>query len=68
VVYGEVPQKRFVGDTLVTWRPSADEVCRVRDAIGRQRYDVNRELIVYHLDSKQMNNYNPEDYEKIFNR
>ena len=68
VVYGEVPLKRFVGDTLVTWRPSADEVCRVRDAIGRQRYDVNRELIVYHLDSKQMNNYNPEDYEKIFNR
>lgn len=68
VVYGQPPTKRFVGDTLVTWQCPADEISRVRNAINRQRSDIGSELILYHLDHNQINHYNPEDYEKIFNR
>lgn len=55
------------GDTVRTWRPTAQQVLQVSQALQRQRHSINRQVILYSLDTKNINPYTSNDYEKMFN-
>ncbi len=39
---------------------------KVHDELAKRRKDINTQVIVYHLDANNINNYNAKEYEKIF--
>ena len=54
------------GDHVRVWQPSAREVERVARALGEQRPELNRQVIIYHLDNKYLNQYDNQFYETIY--
>lgn len=54
-----------VGDTVVVYRPTAREIFAVMETLERQRPGINKQTVIYSLDTKNINNYNTDDYEKI---
>ncbi len=57
-----------VGDSVIVMRPTASEVLSIADAIEQQRPGINRQVVMYSLDSKNINNYNNQFYEEIYSR
>ena len=55
-----------VGDSVFTRLPAADEILSVHDRLAQLRPTINSQVILYSLDSKNINNYNKEHYEKVF--
>lgn len=55
-----------VGDTVVVARPSAAAILNTHDRLAGQRAGINRQVVLYSLNSKQMKQYNDSLYEKIF--
>ncbi|MBR3101161.1 MAG: hypothetical protein IKH19_05345 [Muribaculaceae bacterium] len=55
-----------VGDTVVVMLPSAHAVGLVHDALGAKRPSINRQVVLYSLDSKNLKYYNTKEYEKVF--
>ena len=54
------------GDTVHTWTIAPAELLRVSRALQHERADINRQVVIYALDSKNINRYNKEDYETFF--
>jgi len=54
------------GDHVRVWQPSTQEVERVARALGAQRRSINRQVIIYHLDNKYLNQYDNQFYETIY--
>ena len=54
-----------VGDTILHWQPAAPDIIRVMDALEKQRPSINRQTILYSLQSKHLNSYSTSDYETI---
>lgn len=54
------------GDHVRVWQPSASEVERVARELGERRPDINRQVIIYHLDNKYLNQYEDRFYETIY--
>ena len=55
-----------VGDTVRRWHVSADEILRVSRALQQQRPGINSQVITYALDTRNINQYNNKNYEKIY--
>lgn len=55
-----------VGDSVFTRLPASSEILSVHDRLARLRPTINSQVILYSLDSKNINNYNKEHYEKVF--
>lgn len=45
---------------------SADELLRVKAAVERRRPELSRSIIVYHLDHENINRYDTQTFEKLF--
>lgn len=56
------------GDTIVSRQPTMEDILDARDAVERKRKEANDEIILFDLNNKNINKYNSNDYEKIFNR
>lgn len=54
-----------VGDTIVSWLPAAPDIIRVMNALEKERPSINRQTILYSLQSKYLNLYTPTDYETL---
>ena len=54
------------GDHVRQWQPSAREVERVARALGQRRPGINGQVIIYHLDTKYLNQYKDQFYETIY--
>ena len=54
------------GDHVRQWQPSAQEVERVARALGQRRPGINGQVIIYHLDTKYLNQYEDQFYETIY--
>ena len=44
----------------------AEEILKVKHAIEKERNDLSRSIITYHLDKDNINRYKPETYEEIY--
>ena len=44
----------------------AEEILRVKNAMEKERKDLSRAIITYHLDKDNINRYKPETYEEIY--
>ena len=44
----------------------ADEILRVKKAMEKERNNLSRAIITYHLDKDNINRYKPETYEEIY--
>ena len=44
----------------------ADEIIKVKQMVEKEREDLSRAIITYHLDKENINRYKPETYEEIF--
>ena len=57
----------MAGDEVVLKQVPATTIIKVRDKLSALRPDINKQVIIYDLDSKYINNYQYTDYEKVFN-
>lgn len=55
-----------VGDTVFSKIPDSPTIVAVHDLLAGQRHDINRQVVLYSLDSKNINNYTHAHYEKIY--
>ena len=44
----------------------AEEILKVKQAMEKERPDLSRSIITYHLDKDNINRYKPETYEEIY--
>ena len=44
----------------------AEEILKVKQAMEKERKDLSRSIITYHLDKDNINRYKPETYEEIY--
>ena len=56
----------IVGDTVRRWHVAPAEIVRVSRALQQQRPSINAQVITYALDSRNINQYNTQDYETIY--
>lgn len=64
---GSASTRMMVGDTVVVARPTEHDILATRDALEAHRPGINRQVVLYSLNSNQMKHYNDSLYEKIFN-
>lgn len=57
---------RTIYGVRVEHTADADEVLRVKQAVERQRPELRRCILTYHLDKENIQRYKPESYEKIY--
>lgn len=55
-----------LGDSVLTHLPTAQQVLEIHDALESKRKGINRQVIIYCLSNDNINNYKPNDYEKMF--
>lgn len=54
------------GDTVLVVKPEASSIVKVHDALSNNRSGINDQVVIYSLDKKSINNFNHQDYEKIY--
>jgi hypothetical protein len=57
---------RTIYGVRVEHTADAEEVLRVKKAVERQRPELRRCILTYHLDKENIQRYKPESYEKIY--
>ena len=55
------------GGGLSWWNyREAAEILKVKKAMAKERPDLSRAIITYHLDKDNINRYKPKTYEEIY--
>ena len=57
---------RNIENVRVEHSVEAEEILRVKKAVEKERPDLSRSIITYHLDKDNINRYKPETYEEIY--
>ena len=57
---------REIHSVRVEHTVEAEEILRVKRAVEKERPDLSRAIITYHLDKDNINRYKPETYEEIY--
>ena len=57
---------RNIHNVRVEHTVEAEEILRVKQAVEKERQDLSRSIITYHLDKDNINRYKPETYEEIY--
>ena len=57
---------RMVYSVRYEYTVEAEEILRVKQALEKERSDLSRLLITYHLDKDNIDRYKPETYEEIY--
>ena len=58
----------LLGDSVITVMPTDSQILDIISATEKERPGINKQAIIYSLDTKNINNYNTQFYEKVFNR
>ena len=61
VFANEVAALELTRDTV-----EAEEILKVKRAMEKERKNLSRSIITYHLDKENINRYKPETYEEIY--
>ena len=54
------------GDSVATRQPELDDIMAARRTVDSLRPEANSEVILYHLNNKNINRFTPNDYENIY--
>lgn len=54
-------------DSFRTYQPEMGDIMKAKEAIEKRRPDANNEIILYDLNNYNINRFNRENYEEIFN-
>jgi hypothetical protein len=57
---------REIHSVRVEHTVEAEEILRVKKAVEKERPDLSRTIITYHLDKDNINRYKPKTYEEIY--
>lgn len=57
-----------VGDSVITVLPTAGHILRIVEAVEKERPGINKQVIIYSLDKKSIENYDNKLYQTLFNR
>jgi len=57
---------RVIQGVNIEHNVEADEIIKVKQMVEKEREDLSRAIITYHLDKENINRYKPETYEEIF--
>lgn len=57
-----------VGDSLIVVRPTAEQIMHIVEATEKERPSLNKQVVIYSLDTKNIENYDNEFFKAIFNR
>jgi hypothetical protein len=57
---------REIHSVRVEHTVEAEEILRVKKAVEKERPDLSRAIITYHLDKDNINRYKPKTYEEIY--
>ena len=57
---------RDIHSVRVEHTVEAEEILKVKQAMEKERSDLSRSIITYHLDKDNINRYKPETYEEIY--
>lgn len=57
-----------VGDSVITMLPSAEQILRIVEATEKERPGINKQVVMYSLDNKSIDNYDNEFFKTMFNR
>ena len=55
-----------VGDSVIVRQVPAAVILAIHDELERRRPGINDQVIVYDLESSNINHYQQHDYEKIY--
>lgn len=66
IMHGKDNLPVLQGDSIAVRRPELSDILDVRRAIEAVRSDVHSEVILYDLSSQNIQRFNPNDYETIF--
>ena len=58
--------QRNINGVRVEHEVAADEILQVKKAVEKQRPQLSRTILTYHLDNENINRYQPETYEAIY--
>jgi hypothetical protein len=57
---------RTIRNIRIEHTVGADEILRVKEAVEKERSNLKKVIITYHLDKDNINRYKPDTYEKIY--
>ena len=57
---------RIISNVEIEHTVEADEILQVKRMVEKERKDLSRSVITYHLDKENINRYKPETYEEIY--
>ena len=60
------PGIRNIQNVRVEHTVEASEILKVKRALEKERNNLSRSIITYHLDKDNINRYKPETYEEIY--
>ena len=66
IMHGDDDFPVLQGDSVATRQPELDDIMAARRAVDSLRPDANSEVILYHLNNKNINRFTPNDYENIY--
>ena len=66
IMHGDDDLPILQGDSVATRRPELDDIMAARRAVDSLRPEANSEVILYHLNNKNINRFTPNDYENIY--
>ncbi len=67
IMYGKDDLPVLSDDSIVVRQPERSDILEARRAVDDLRPDANREVILYDLSNKNIQRFNSQDYETIFN-
>ena len=66
IMHGDDDFPVLQGDSVATRQPELDDIMAARRTVDSLRPEANSEVILYHLNNKNINRFTPNDYENIY--
>lgn len=66
IYYGDAAVHLVPGETVIRHACSATELLRVKEALAERRPDLHRQIIIYHLDSTNLQRYETNEYQMFY--
>lgn len=57
-----------IGDSVITVRPTANQILSIVDELERERPGINNQVVIYSVDNKNINKYDKQFFKTLFAR
>lgn len=66
IYYGDASVHLVPGEKIIRHACSATELLRIKEALAKRRPDLHRQIIIYHLDSTNLQRYETNEYQMFY--